>query len=118
MELKIERGFRKSNMSEVPADRQSDLPRRWSNTAQRTATLTREITEDLTDLLDIPYEPPERGQAPRIVPSPTEAEPPPQAEPSRPRKVTAEEFSREFLDPDRIMLKDKLVFFAGVVNVA
>ena len=92
------------------------MPRQWSNAARRTATFTKEITEDLTNLLDVPCEPPvERGTG---AASKAEAKEPCLAEPPRQRKVTAEEFSHEFLDPARIMLKDKLVFLAGVVNVA
>jgi hypothetical protein len=81
------------------------LARRLSAAIERTATMTRDMTEDISQLLDI--------QDGRYIPDDSTETPSAQQETENVQHA----FQRDLLDPERIMLRDKIVFFTGVVNV-
>lgn len=98
--------------------------RRLSRALSRTATLTQEITETVSYLTDTTraeeiLEEQEadaraEAEAKAALASPPDETP---AHVARRHTVT-EQIGEGFLNPDRIMLRDKIVFFVGVVNVA
>lgn len=82
------------------------LARRFSAAIERTATMTRDMTEDISQLMDI-------QQQDGLADDSTETA---SAQQETDRNVQTA-FQRDLLDPERIMLRDKIVFFTGVVNI-
>ena len=67
--------------------------------------MTRDMTEDISQLLDI-------QEQDGLAEDSTET---PSAQQETENIQNA--FQRDLLDPERIMLRDKIVFFTGVVNI-
>lgn len=98
--------------------------RRLSRALSRTATLTQEISETVNYLTDttraeeILEQQEEDAKAAAEVDAAL-ASPPDETPTHAARRYTiTEKIGEGFLNPDLIMLKDKIVFFVGVVNVA
>ena len=109
-------------LGEAPS-RDSVLMRRFSRVLDRTATFTEEVTETISFLTDVhggmeaalqeadAKEIEARVEAtaePKLTETPSQA---------AKRYDMTEKIGEGFLNPERIMLRDKIVFFVGVVNV-
>lgn len=87
----------------------------------RTATLTQDVQDAVTFLTDTGEEAAlEAAQDEALGVEPDTGAPPPGETPAAATKrhAAAEAIGEGFLDPSRIMFRDKVVFFLGVINVA
>lgn len=82
------------------------LVRRFSAAVERTATMTRDMAEDISELLDVQEE---VGIEDIRRSAPDDG--------SKEALQQTKHRDSDLLDPERIMLRDKLVFFTGVVNI-
>jgi hypothetical protein len=108
----------------ISTEPENAVMRKFSRALSRTATFTQEITETVQFLTDTTRAEEILEQQEEDARAAAEAEAilatPPDETPTHAerRHTVTEQIGEGFLNPDRIMLKDKIVFFVGVVNVA